>query len=236
MKEFRLLEAHEIKVREGQKNKDKTKKALLLYKDARADMARLDEEFPNNGWQRDHKDVHGVAYCGVGIWDEDKRCWVWRWDAGEKSQTSPEKGEASDSFKRACVNFGIGRELYTAPQMWVDVNVNCYELRVDYIEYDEQRRIRSIIIVNKYGEEVIRKGIRKAADAKKTDKAPQKIETPRSPELTEREQDELDAARAQCDFAESLDSLYDIYEMYEHAQFAKQLAAHCAAIRKQKGW
>lgn len=236
MKEFRLLEAREIQVREGQKNKTKTMKALLLYKDARADMDRLDEEFPNNGWQRDHKDVHGVSYCGVGIWDEDKKCWVWRWDAGEKSQTSPEKGEASDAFKRACVNWGIGRELYTAPQMWVDANVNCYDLRVDYIEYDADRKIRSIIIVNKAGEVVIQKGIKNAGDAKKTAKAPQKIEIPRSPELTEREKEELDAAMAQCDFAENLEKLYAIYGMYEHAQFAPQLREHCARIKKERRW
>lgn len=236
MKEFRLLEAREIQVREGQKNKDKTKKAILLYKDARADMDRLDEEFPNNGWQRDHKDVHGVSYCGVGIWDDDKRCWVWRWDAGEKSQTSPEKGEASDAFKRACVNWGIGRELYTAPQMWVDASINCYDLRVDYIEYDEDRKIRSIIIVNRAGDIIIQKGIKNAGNAKKTGKAPQKIEVHRSPELTEREKEELDAAMAQCDFAEDLDGLYLIYGMYEHAQFAPQLRKHCAQIRKERGW
>lgn len=236
MKEFRLLEAREIQVREGQKNKTKTMKALLLYKDARADMDRLDEEFPNNGWQRDHKDVHGVSYCGVGIWDEDKRCWVWRWDAGEKSQTSPEKGEASDAFKRACVNWGIGRELYTAPQMWVDANINCYDLRVDYIEYDADRKIRSIIIVNKVGDVIIQKGIKNAGDAKKTGKALKKIEVSRSSELTEREKEELDAAMAQCDFAESLEKLYAIYGMYEHAQFAPQLRDHCKQIRKERGW
>ena len=236
MKEFRLLEAREIQVREGQKNKAKTMKALLLYKDARADMDRLDEEFPNNGWQRDHKDVHGVSYCGVGIWDDEKRCWVWRWDAGEKSQTSPEKGEASDAFKRACVNWGIGRELYTAPQMWVDANINCYDLRVDYIEYDADRKIRSIIIVNKAGDIIIQKGIKNTGNAKKTGKAQQKIEVPRSSELTEREKEELDAAMAQCDFAEDLEKLYAIYGMYEHAQFAPQLRDHCKQIRKERGW
>jgi hypothetical protein len=82
-------------------------------------MRRLDERFGEYGWQREHKDVHGVTYCGVSLWDEDKKCWVTKWDAGEPSKTSPQKGEASDSFKRACVNWGIGRELYTAPFIWI---------------------------------------------------------------------------------------------------------------------
>ena len=36
-------------------------------------------------------------------------------------QTEKEKGLASDSFKRAGFNWGIGRELYTAPFIYIPV-------------------------------------------------------------------------------------------------------------------
>lgn len=94
---------------------------LLLYKDARVDQAILDETCSPHGWQRDHKELKGHIYCGVGIKDlaSGGEEWVWKWDAGAESNTEAVKGEASDSFKRACVNWGIGRELYSAPFIWI---------------------------------------------------------------------------------------------------------------------
>ena len=116
--EFRELKAEEIDVRVG--NIISTAKwqgySLLLYKDARCDMNILDETLGSENWQRDHKEVKGNLFCGVGIWDKEKSQWIWKWDCGTESNTEKEKGEASDSFKRACFNVGIGRELYTAPQ------------------------------------------------------------------------------------------------------------------------
>ena len=93
--------------------------SLLLYKDARCDMNILDETVKPFNWQRDHKELKGNIYCGVSIYDEETNRWVTKWDCGKESYTESEKGEASDSFKRACFNWGIGRELYTAPFMWV---------------------------------------------------------------------------------------------------------------------
>ena len=61
-------------------------------------------------------------FCGVSIWDENKKQWITKWDCGVESNTEKEKGEASDSFKRACFNWGIGRELYTAPFIYVKGN------------------------------------------------------------------------------------------------------------------
>lgn len=86
---------------------------VLAYKDARVDMNRLDEVCGIENWQRDHKEVKGVVYCGIGIRFNDE--WVWKWDAGAESYSDKEKGEASDSFKRAGFNWGIGRELYDYP-------------------------------------------------------------------------------------------------------------------------
>ena len=114
---FRDLKSNEIDCRIAQIKK--TWLSLLLYKDARVDMDILDETFGTFGWDRDHKELKGNIYCGIGIWDDKKGRMVWKWDAGKESFSDSEKGEASDSFKRAGFNWGIGRELYTAPQIFI---------------------------------------------------------------------------------------------------------------------
>lgn len=98
---------------------------LLLYKDARVDMNILDETVGSARWQREHYECKGNLFCRVGICVETKKGesifpeWVWKSDCGTESNTEAQKGEASDSFKRACFNWGIGRELYTAPFTWI---------------------------------------------------------------------------------------------------------------------
>lgn len=88
---------------------------ILAYKDARVDMNRLDEVMTPVGWQRDYKLIEGKLFCGVGIFHEQSNEWIWKWDVGTESMTEKEKGQASDAFKRACFNLGIGRELYDYP-------------------------------------------------------------------------------------------------------------------------
>lgn len=112
---FRLLRADEIEARVSTVS-DKGC-SVLLYKNARCDMNILDETVGPTNWQRDHKDLKGNMYAGIGIRAEDGT-WVWKWDCGTESYTEAEKGEASDSFKRAGFNWGIGRELYTSPFIW----------------------------------------------------------------------------------------------------------------------
>lgn len=114
---FRDLTADEIEVRVASVSEKGV--SLLLYKNARCDMNILDETVGSENWQRDHKELKGNIYCGIGIWDEKKQMWIWKWDCGAESYTEKEKGEASDSFKRAGFNVGIGRELYTSPFIWV---------------------------------------------------------------------------------------------------------------------
>lgn len=114
---FRPLQAGDIEVRVGGVYKSGV--TFLLYKNARVDMAILDETVGEFNWQRDHKEVKGNLYCGIGIYDEKKSEWIWKWDCGVESYTEKEKGEASDSFKRAGFNWGIGRELYTAPFIYL---------------------------------------------------------------------------------------------------------------------
>lgn len=113
---FRKLQADEIDCRIGQIKENGL--TLLLYKDARCDMNVLDETVGPMNWKREHG--RDNKNCIVSIWDENKKEWVSKEDTGSESNTEAEKGLASDSFKRACVNWGIGRELYTAPFIWVN--------------------------------------------------------------------------------------------------------------------
>lgn len=109
-------------------------------------------------WQREHK--RDNANCIVSIWDDKKKQWISKEDTGTESYTEKEKGLASDSFKRACFNWGIGRELYTAPFIWIsnqDCNIKtgnngkpaCYDkFKVEYLEYDEDGKISFLVIAN----------------------------------------------------------------------------------------
>lgn len=112
---FRNLKANEIDVRVSTCNEKGV--SLLLYKDARVDQDILDETVGPMNWQRHH--TRDNANCIVSIWDEDKKQWVSKEDTGTESFSQAEKGLASDSFKRACFNWGIGRELYTSPFIWI---------------------------------------------------------------------------------------------------------------------
>lgn len=115
MLNFRKLRADEIDIRVAQISEKGA--SLLLYKDARCDMNILDETVGAMGWMRQHSREN--ANCTVSLWDEQKQMWISKEDTGTESNTEAEKGLASDSFKRACFNWGIGRELYTAPFIWV---------------------------------------------------------------------------------------------------------------------
>lgn len=159
---FRPLNAEEIEVRVGSIGPKGV--TLLLYKDARVDMRLLDEVVGPFNWKREHS--RDNANCTVSIWDEDKKEWVSKEDTGTQSFTEAEKGLASDSFKRACFNWGIGRELYSSPFTWVacptqkkhdgrgyelverNQFAGCY---VKDIGYDDNRNIVTLVICNKAG-------------------------------------------------------------------------------------
>lgn len=161
--EIRTLNPNEIDVR-VQSTKKTTSKVgciLLLYKDARVDQKILDETFGAMYWQRDHKELKGNIYCGIGIYDIETKQWVYKWDCGSESNTEKEKGEASDSFKRAAFNWGIGRELYTSPFVWVDLKDDEYsesngktsikssvKFSIKSISYNSDREIDSLEIID----------------------------------------------------------------------------------------
>lgn len=147
---FRDLRADEIECRIGMIKPNGL--SLLLYKDARCDMNILDETVGAENWMRHHSREN--ANCIVSIWDEKKSQWIEKEDTGTESNTEKEKGLASDSFKRACFNWGIGRELYTTPFVWINakdcniVNGKCYDkFIVEKIKIDS-KRITGLAIKN----------------------------------------------------------------------------------------
>lgn len=169
---FRTLYPHEIDVRVQQVANigGKVKAVLLLYKNARVDMDLLDEQFGCLGWQREHNFKDGKNYCKVSVYDKDHSIWVSKEDVGVESNTEETKGEASDAFKRACVNLGIGRELYSAPQILVELGNKEYaedgvtkngkpkyranswlKFRVSVITYNAERSIIGLSIADNNG-------------------------------------------------------------------------------------
>lgn len=160
---FDLLTATEIECRIGSVKQPRNNQpggvSLLLYKDARCDMTRLDKTVGAMNWQRSHS--RDNANCVVSIWDDDKKVWVSKEDTGVASRTEAEKGIASDSFKRSCVNWGIGRELYTAPLIWISGDPETLKwerFKVKAIGYDENRTINALTIVDKRGKVVFQMG------------------------------------------------------------------------------
>lgn len=160
---FDLLKAEEIECRVGTVKQPSGDQpggvSLLLYKDARCDMARLDKTVGPMNWQRKH--TRENANCTIEIWDPDKGCWVGKEDTGVASRTEAEKGLASDSFKRAGVNWGIGRELYTAPFIWISGDpdkLKWERFNVKAIGYDDNRCINALTIVDKRNKVVFQMG------------------------------------------------------------------------------
>lgn len=140
MNKFRELRADEIDCRVAMVKENGC--SLLLYKDARCDMNILDETVGEMNWQRQHG--RDNANCIVSIWDNGKNQWISKEDTGTESNTEKEKGLASDSFKRACFNWGIGRELYTSPFIWipkesVNIKESAYQGKKKYTTSDRFR-------------------------------------------------------------------------------------------------
>lgn len=161
--EFRDLYADEIELRVGTVvNNERTKGfTLLLYKNARVDMALLDEVVGVGNWQREHKILGNDIYCKVGIYNDERKEWIWREDAGAEANTEIEKSKASDSFKRACVNFGLGRCLYSAPFVWInstEENTPKARYSVKVIDYKDHKITRLTIINDKTKEVVFQYG------------------------------------------------------------------------------
>ena len=162
MKDIRLLTPQDIEVRIQSVNSGGVR--LLLFKNARVDMNILDETFGPMNWKREH--TRDNTNCIVSVWDAEKQEWVSKEDTGTDSNMDAQKGRASDSFKRACFNWGIGRELYTAPDMFI-FSTDLKTFKQDgnrYVCYDEfvvtdiqyqGRAISSVTVINLKNNKVI---------------------------------------------------------------------------------
>lgn len=159
MCEFRKLKANELQCK-CTDTKFKGSATILIYKDARVDQRVLDETVSPMHWQKDYKEIDGKIYCGVAIKDKDTGEWIWKWDCGTEGNFEAEKSEASDAFKRACFNWGLGRELYDTPKIKVSCPDKYYyndkltmTFSVKSIEW-EDNTLTDLVIVDKYGKVV----------------------------------------------------------------------------------
>lgn len=150
--DFRPLKANEIDVRVGNIAKSGGGFFLLLYKNARVDQTILDETFGAFNWQSKYYQVKNTMVCSVGIYNEERKEWIWKDNGGDDDyQAEQVKAELSDAFKRACFNWGIGRELYYSPKIWVNNdsdNTTSARYSVKVIEYDTNKRITRLVIIN----------------------------------------------------------------------------------------
>ena len=149
---FRDLTAEEIEVRVQSVKKNGV--VLLLYKNARCDMNILDETVGAENWQREHYECKGNLFCQVGIdvnalAELNTPRWVFKSDCGVESNSEPQKGEASDSFKRACTNWGIGRELYTSPFIWIPADKCNIIEDGKYFKCFDRFSVEKVLIENK---------------------------------------------------------------------------------------
>lgn len=217
--QMRTLFANEIECRVGSVKPDGSGCTLLLYKDARVDMRLLDEVYGPMNWKRSHELVNGNLFCTLSLWDDEKKEWVSKQDVGTESYTEKEKGQASDAFKRAGFNWGIGRELYTSPFIWINLSQDetymkgqsrCLNTKfsVKEIGYNDSREVNKLVIVDNKGNvrytfgEVKEKVLKPAT--KQTAKQPQGVYTGA----------ELQKAIGQMGAAKSLKEVQEIWDEY----------------------
>ena len=161
---FPPLTTDDIEVRVGQTKKDGSGFSLLLYKTARTDAKYLDQVVGCLNWQKKFYLLDKTLYCSVGIYHDERKEWVWKDDCGSETQVEAEKGQSSDAFKRAGFAWGIGRELYSAPVIWVKITQEITiktKFVVKSIDYDKNNEIKSLEIATEKGELVFSYGLGK---------------------------------------------------------------------------
>lgn len=158
MKEIPLLTANDVECRIKKITNEGA--VLLLYKTARVDMRILDEVYGSMNWQRHHEVINNNLFCTISVWDSEKSQWISKQDVGTESNAEAEKGQASDAFKRAGFAWGIGRELYDSPFIWISGKVSKYDrFHVTDIQYDrEKQAFTRLTICDDKGKERYRLG------------------------------------------------------------------------------
>ena len=238
---IRLLKADEIECRVSTVNEKGA--TLLLYKEARVDQKILDEAFGPFGWQRSHQNIDGNLYCTVSVYDKETNTWISKQDVGSTNFAEKEKSQASDSFKRACVNWGIGRELYTAPFIWIPADkvgisqkgdkYYCNDsFSVNSISYSEDREITGLKIVNGKGETVYE--LKAKGAGKKAPREPEGQQTdPQEKTITKAQMDSLKAELKRTGV--TMEAVQDRYRIQEPETMSeKSYSRVMAALAKTK--
>lgn len=231
---MRLLKANEIEVKVKQVFDNGC--VALLYKTARTDMDMLDEEFGAENWQCAYEEIKGNLYCKIGVLATGRDEWVWKQDCGIESREdgdgNEKKGEASDAFKRAGFKWGIGRELYTAPFIWISSDVIKIEVNkngkpstkekfsVSKIGYNDNKEINMLEIVNSKGKTVFTFG----------SKTPIQMEKP-TEEKPEKEVISTECQRA-INNADTMVALRAVYDKYATLEPLQDLKDACAAKKE----
>ena len=217
-KKIPLLTAQDVECRVQQitENQNGYGAILLLYKDARVDMKILDSVYGAMNWQRKHTVINGQLFCSVLIWDESKNQWIEKQDVGTESATEAEKGRASDSFKRACFNVGIGRELYNAPFIYIKP--------VNEMQYDKEKEaFVRLVITDEKGKTRYKLG--EVVAPPEAEKPAQKAEN-KYVRIENNETYVLTRAGYKKPSELNLSTLQQMYsnKLYQEAQFVIQLA------------
>lgn len=192
---FRLLTAGELECRVGQvgqKRDGSVWASFLIYKDARVDQRVLDETIGPMCWQNSFEFINGNLYCTISILDKETGTWISKQNVGTESNTEKEKGQASDAFKRAAFNWGIGRELYQLPKIYVSLRPNevvkrgdrlstNLKLIISKLEYNKKGELKKLILVDKNDE--VRYAFPSKEDNKKQDTNPASGQVASVPEV-----------------------------------------------------
>lgn len=175
---FRTLKAEEIEVRvQSVKN---GKANMLLYIDSRAVTKLLDETVGPMNWQTEFYEVNGQTIGKLGIWDEEKKQWIFKSDTGTESNIEAVKGLISDVYKRMLSRWGVV-ELYSSPKIVLDDDgYGNTGYRVSEILYDGERNITHLVLVNRFGKEVFRWDEGQRPQVVHTTQAPQRAVAPQN--------------------------------------------------------
>lgn len=237
MNAVRLLKADEIECRISVINEKGL--SLLLYKDARVDQKILDETFGVFGWKRSHQSIDGNLYCTVEVRDKETGEWIAKQDVGTTGYAEKEKSQASDSFKRACFNWGIGRELYSAPFIWIPASkvqlqkkndkYYCNEdFHIAAITYSESREITGLSITNNKGEVIFdwkskNRDADKKQHAKKNSAEDKPVEkaAEKNPSLTKNQMDGLETELKRTGVA--MEAVKERYHIDDPKQMSEEL-------------
>lgn len=240
MEKIRCLKPEEIEIRVQQVTEKGAQ--LLLYKDSRCDKRILDETFGIFGWKDRYEEIKGNLFCTISIYDDAKQQWIDKCDCGTESFSEKEKGEASDAFKRAGFNVGIGRELYTRIFYFASVptkknDKGKYDLVNKYEKFtvaeistnEETEKIEKIKIADSKGNIVFSYGYPKTSTKTETKKVDKPVEM-----ITDEQIKLLHTLLTKLNNEEAKQKLYEKFKIKSSKELSKKNATIMIDFLKKK--